>query len=296
MLRDDLAERAQNLGDLQSCFINYDLVQEALRKLEIFSEMCRRSSHANIMLLYGNSGTGKSTIVTKYCEAFQKRGDVSHLEYPILQVSVPSRCTPKALASNILAALGDPCCDKGTLEQMTRRAADYIRRKGVRIILLDEFQHFIDRENKKVAHNAADWLKELSILIKCGIILVGLPSTRRIIGENEQLGRRVTTKVELKSLPFACQRDHERLQKILLLLADELPFENATDIAAPDMARRIYAATRGTMGRIVQLLNLAGATAVYYQESALSAAHFREAFTQLDMADVMGDGLSNPFL
>ncbi|WP_420429586.1 TniB family NTP-binding protein [Kordiimonas sp.] len=288
---------ATALGRFRKLFIEYDFTQELSRQIQLFHQVSEASDISNLMLLYGDTGSGKSTLVNRYINAVRERVKEAHVEQPVLFVMVPSSCTPKALASSLLVALEDPCYNKGTLTDMTVRVVALIRKKKVSLIVLDEFQHFIDRENKKVAYCSADWLKELVIQVNCPFLLVGLPSTSRVICENQQLERRVLTKLELRPLPFSTKADRERLQTLLLFFAEELPFGNARMIAHEEMARRIHIACRGRMGYLARLLQQAGMVALEEEELELKVSHFSKAYDRVRADDKDSLlGVLNPFL
>lgn len=287
--------RIAALAALEKLYFEYDFTAGIFKRIELFHELSRASRGSHIMILYGSSGTGKSSLVDHYVRSFNAKAVNAELDKPILHVEVPSKCSSKALASTLLGALGDPFADKGTQVQMTRRVAKYLEAGRVSMVILDEFQHFVDSENRKVNYEAADWLKELANKVACAFLIVGLRGTREVIERNGQLERRVLSKVELKRLPLKNAEDLDRLRTILALFAQELPFPNSSIIIDEEFSRRIHVAASGLIGHIERLLKLAGTVCLFHGSQELSTHHFEEAFDQLRVADNAHDGKLNPF-
>lgn len=121
---------------------------------------------------------------------------------------MPATC--KSLANALLTAIGDPAAEKGTLISQTNRLTKYFQACSVELLILDEFQHFQDRDSKKVLKTVSDWLKLLMDRTRVPIVLAGLPYSHTILDEigNEQLQRRFATRIELE--PFAYETSAER--------------------------------------------------------------------------------------
>ena len=75
------------------------------------------------------------------------------------------------------------------------------------MLILDEFQHFIDRDSAKVLKTVSDWLKTLILDTNLPIILIGLPEAEQILQLNchSQLSRRFANRCYLG--PFVWQPD-----------------------------------------------------------------------------------------
>lgn len=88
---------------------------------------------------------------------------------------MPSKVLVSATRSGtILAGLGAAASSRATEADLTRRLVHHLRRMGVRVLILDEAQHRVDRKTGKFAYETADWLK---ILSNSGIsvVIAGLP-------------------------------------------------------------------------------------------------------------------------
>lgn len=61
----------------------------------------------------------------------------------------------------MLDALGDGAAERGTAVNQTLRVIKMVNDCGVEIIILDEFQHFIDSDSKIILDSVSNWLKDL---------------------------------------------------------------------------------------------------------------------------------------
>lgn len=273
-------ERMLSLGSMKHLYFNHSYVANALQRIADFHRISMHSASSDFMLLYGQSGSGKTTLVKKYCDTFNSQV-LDEEVIGVLLVSVPSSCTPKALAEAILSAIGDLMAHRGTLPNMSLRAAKYIQHKKVSLVILDEFQHFMSRRNQQVVYEAADWLKSLANSVECPFLAVGLPLTVEVMAKNEQLERRVVASVEMPAFPFATKQDRQIFKELLASFAERLPFENQEFLVSDRIAGVIHQQTQGLIGRVVRFLRLAGETAVRAGEERLQACHFELAASEL---------------
>lgn len=269
------------LSGLRNAYFEYDLAKEALRRISDFHRISWGSRPSDFMLFYGVTGCGKTTIARKYFDSLKPDTRTPQRNVPALYVSVPSYCTPKALAEALLCGLDDPRADRGTLHNMTRRVVAYSKAKEVSLIILDEFQHFMNRENLKVVLDATDWLKALANDISCPILAVGLPSTIRIIKHNEQLERRVVSNVQLVELPLDTPSDVKRFRTLVALFAREMPFRNPELLVTEKVTRQLHENSMGVLGRLVRILRLTGEIAIRSDSTTLKPAYLDRAIFEL---------------
>lgn len=284
----------QRLGEVDHQFIKYDRVIEALDAISLFHGLASSAKHSKIMLLYGESGSGKSQIAGHYVTRLSdaETGDAAG---NAIYVEVPAKCTQRALASAILNVLEDPCADRGNASEMIRRIANIVKRRGINFIVLDEFQHFIDRESKRVIYNAADSFKDLALHVNCGFLLVGMPSLCDVISNNSQLERRVVFRRELSAHSCSTKASTEQFQMLLVLLAEHMPFGNSEIIATKEFASAICSASKGLVGLVVRLLHTVGLCAILRNKTELTVDLFAEAYAQLQTSEERLKGRVNPF-
>ena len=233
------------------------------------------------MLLSGATGVGKTTIVNQFRRRVRSHSCDENEMWDVIFLQVPASCTPKALATELLVSFGDPAADKGTMPNMTRRVINYLNKLKVSLVILDEFQHLIETKSERVLYATADWLKSVTNEVECSFLLVGLPSLADVIEANPQLKRRVISRFEVNEFALNSKDDLRRIQTILGLFSEKLPFENATVIASEAFVRAIHSASGGMIGSMVNILKLASLNALREEARYLAKHHFQAAVNEL---------------
>jgi len=185
-------------------------------------------------------------------------------------IQVPA--TPKSLATELLLRLGDPAAEKGTLISRTNRLKRALEKCGVELIILDEFQHFQDRDSKKVLKTVSDWLKILMDSTRIPIALVGMPYSATILDTegNEQLQRRFATQLSLEPFGFKSAGEQKRFMRFLREIDIALPLLDSSDLSSPEMALRIYLATDGVIAYVMKLIRRATVLALDLAKTKLT--------------------------
>lgn len=281
-------EAVQQVGQLSNLCFNYDNVSSALSRIHEFYDLSSGTRDSSLMVLSGKTGVGKTTILNQFCRKFQGRSRGGQVNYDVLYLQVPASCTPKALATELLVSFGDPAADKGTMPNMTRRVINYLNKLKVSLVVLDEFQHLIETKSEKVLYATADWLKSVTNEVACSFLLSGLPSLEDVIAANPQLRRRVISRVEVKEFALDTPDDLRRVQTILGLFSEKLPFQNAAVIASEVFVRSIHSVSGGVIGLMVNIIKLASLNALREGAGHLAQQHFLEASKEL------GDGKKLP--
>lgn len=247
-------ETFADLAAFESIVIHHAGFAEAVSHLQQIIEMCARGANPRHALLLGQSGTGK-TWVAKYLQAMYPndlKGE--YATFQIICVETPAAPSIKSLAESLLIALQDPAPDRGTTTAKRARALHFAKLCKVRMIIFDEFQHFIDNGQSNSLQSVADWLK--GFIDECGIpcVLMGLPRSAQILRINEQLRRRFSTHLQL--LPFSIKShwEFEEFQVVLNEFDMALPHQAQGRYAEPETAKRMYYASNGLIGYVRKLI------------------------------------------
>lgn len=153
---DDIKARKEKVKGI---IVNHPKYNSIYNRIHETHQLSVGSTQADGVFLSGNSGVGKTTLLKDYAEGFPRKIVEGTTIVPILYFKVPVGATPKAVASQILYELGDINFDKGTQVQQTTRIFYYVERCKVEMIIMDEFQHLIDRDTEHVLTKASDWVK-----------------------------------------------------------------------------------------------------------------------------------------
>lgn len=248
------------------------------------------------LCLMGTTGVGKTTLVRSYVAAFPRRETEWGTRSPVLYLETPHPITVKGMTSALLDALGDPLAFKGTQPQMNARLQNFLADCDVRLVILDDFHHLIDKQTNRILRDVSEWLK---VLIKnTGIVylVVGIEGeVERILNANKQLSRLF---VREYLLPFRWQPDEPEsitdFARLISYVQAVLEVKLTTAEPWPVLLFRIHLATGGVMSNIMNLFR----QAVRIQQrqglvgQPLSLDILTEAYSQRLQPHV---GVDNPF-
>jgi energy-coupling factor transporter ATP-binding protein EcfA2 len=292
----DRGLRRDQLSRLSSIRITYPRWQRIVDEIGRCHEMYGLAAEPQCLLLVGPTGAGKSTLAASYAQHFPPLVSETGIGRPVVRATIPAPATIKSLATTLLAALGDPRAAYGTVGSMTYRLIHFFRDCGVELLILDEVQHFRDRDNHKVLENASNWLKTLIKETGVSCVLVGLQGeAEEVVRLNRQLARLFGDPQVL--LPFAWDEgDPETVQEFrtfLGLLEGVLPLAEPSGLAEYATARRLYVASEGIVAYLMELVRRATYLAVTQGQEHLDDALLATAFDQRLAGGRRG--IANPF-
>ena len=231
--------------------------EAATRKLLQCMKGAEGSMEPICMAVIGESRTGKTRVLEYIENKYPSQRLDDGMKIPVLRVTTPSAPTIKGLAAEILSSIGDPMPDKGTVNNMTSRIVTLVRGCGVRIIMIDEFQHFYDKERKKVMHSVADWFKVLVDRCKVALVVSGLPSCQAVLNQNEQLAGRFLAPIHMPRFDWSDDDLRGQFIDILECFHSSLDQFDLPALDSDEMAFRFYCASGGLIGYVVKILRQA---------------------------------------
>lgn len=240
---------------VEDTLVPHTAFEEASRRLEQCFQYASGTQEPICFALVGESRTGKSRVLDEACFKHPKVRDAEGLMVPILHVKTPSKPTVKGLAELMLDAMGDPKFDKGTEIAKTRRLVKLMREARTQMVMIDEFQHFVDKGSLKVMHHVADWLKTLVDDCKVALVVVGLPTCSAVLEQNEQLRGRFLSPYVMPRFDWEKDADRAEFVAILDSLHQSLSREfEMPDLIGPEMAFRCYCGSGGLVGYVTKFL------------------------------------------
>lgn len=255
------------------------------RMTKIFTEFdhlrhdAKFAAEPSCMFLLGKSGAGKTTAINSY----RKRTPVYVTEdghvIPTFAASLPSPTTIKGVAERILQTMNAPKPGAGTTVSMTAKIVKLFKNCKVELILLDEFQHLLQRNSKKNFDEVSDWVKDLINISGLPLVMVGTPGSEEILKSNPQLERRVKATITLDSFDY--QKHPKDFQNFLKVVDKTLPFDiksRPLNLSDASSSSRIFLVSGGLPGYAMRIIREAAKLAVRAGSSQLREEHFLDTF------------------
>ena len=289
----------EKLEIVNNIYVSYPRFKEIINSFDYCHHFSCCKDEPECMFLSGQTGVGKTTIYRSYASRYPRQITEEGTIIPILAVTIPAPATVKTVVTKMLWELGDPAYEKGTIGNQTIRLINLMRDCGVEMIILDEFQHFIDRDSAKVLKTVSDWLKTLILDTNLPIILIGLPEAEEVLRLKtmSQLSRRFANRVYLR--PFLWQPDEGlEFRTFLHLLEKELPLLESSNLASEQMAWRFYYACDGVIAYVMKLIRYGAYLALGQNREKLDLDILGAAFAkyvQADQPDKVNPFLNNNF-
>jgi hypothetical protein len=234
-----------------------------------------------------------STLYKSYAGGFPRRVTDEGTQVPVLATTIPVPATVKSLATQLLHAMGDPKAENGTSTSQTLRLLGLAEDCGVELIILDEFQHFIDRDSNSILEEAADWLKNLINNSGKPVVLLGMPYSDIILKANAQLERRFTMRVSLEPFAWEEKAKRDEFKTFLSHLDAKMPLPERSNLSLHETAFRLYCATNGYVGYLMKLVRGAAHLAIDRSSAKIDLTLLAESYEERLAA--RAPGRANPF-
>jgi DNA transposition AAA+ family ATPase len=212
------------------------------------------SNNPSCCACVAESGRGKSQLAQYFSAQHPRLSPVSGDIVPVLYVELLPGVTVKQLADQILHDLGDPLYRHGTALEKTLRIYELFAACKVRVLVLDEVNHFVDNRSLTIAHEAADWLKSLIKHTKVSVVLFGLERSLELLRQNEQLRRLFSTPFTIGQFDWDKPDERASFTKLLDAFQAKLPAYDLTILSDPDVHLRCYCASYGVIGYLSKIL------------------------------------------
>ncbi len=248
ILKKSRHERLKYLDDLT---VTYPLMDKIIKAIEECKNSISHSSQPECLSIVGPPRVGKTRIIETFMQKYPNQLTEDGINKTILYCEVPCPATINGLVSSLLQALGDPFYNKTTrIIQKSLRLEGMLSKCNVKMIILDEVQHLIDSNRRRLIIDSSDWFKVLIAKTKIPVVFVGLDYSTQIFIENKQLGSRVLNRFTMKPFKYS----DKSFRAILYRLDRFLPLESESNLSKPGIWEYIYIATLGHFGYLKILL------------------------------------------
>jgi hypothetical protein len=251
--------------------------------------------------LMGDSRTGKSLIADRFVTAHPPTRTEDGIEVPVVLANVPGNPSVKGLAGVLLNKLGahDKPGDSETFK--TIKLIRLFKECKVRILYLEEFQHFADRGGKKTHTAVTDWLKNFIGETKVGLVISGLPHLQTVIRADPQLPGRFEAPVYVPRFHWENATLQDQWRNIVKAFDKVIRAHfDLPRLASTDLSFRLYLATGGLIGYLKLTLRRAVFNAIRKKLKVITlqdlcAAHIQAIWReQLDAKHATGESPLSP--
>ena len=144
------------------------------------------------------AGVGKSTVAAMMASSAATRAGVPVSEGPVLVVPLDVEETV-SVWSCILHKLGDPYFDVGYPKNLKKRAIKLLAKRGVELIIIDEFNHAVDRGQARLIMNT---VKEILNSGIAPVVVMGTNEEVEKLPRNKAFERRMVHSTEIGPLDW----------------------------------------------------------------------------------------------
>lgn len=278
---------------LRRFFGHFPQVGAVHQRLQLMLQYTCTVEEPEHILLLGDTGTGKSTLLKRFIRDYPPIEHLEFTEVPVLYVGVPSSCTSRNLAGILLKSLGSPFWNKGDEEERTSQLMILLKQCKVRMVILDEVNHLIDRGGEKSRYAVGDWIKVQSTEAKLPFVLAGIVRSRALLETNEQLADRFRETLELHPLSVEDDARTAEFAAVMGAFASLLEDLECIDLRSPEVLSILAFATAGRLRNIRRLLVRAVELAAQRPQPAIDLHVLEQAFLEVIFKKARPD--QNPF-
>jgi Bacterial TniB protein len=278
--------------------VRYPLWEKILKEIRRRHWMKAITAEPQCMLLVGPTGAGKTTLAASYARQYPAIFTDTVTLRPVVMVTTPAIASVPNLMIALLRALGDPGATRGSIGAKENRLYGYFSEIcKVELLILDELQHFVDRDNQKILLNASNWLKTFVKETKVSCIFIGLQNdAEEVVDSNPQLARLFGDPYVLTPFEWDETRPDttkEVFRDFLRELEILLPLKDPSHLADYETALRCFAACDGIVSYLMELVRSATYLALEQERERLDYALLSQAFTERLAPERRG--IPNPF-
>jgi Cdc6-like AAA superfamily ATPase len=266
---------------IRSVFIKLPHVNFALKRMgELAKHECKAEEPEHL-LITGQAGVGKSLVLKKLRESFQLIDHSNCREIPVVYTEVPAACSIKKLAGEMLKSMGSPFWNRGTEADRTHQLLTLMKECKVRLVMLDEVNHLVDRGKSATHYAVGDWIKQLTDKAGISFVLAGTPMARVLLLTNGQIRSRFGEEIAIEPLSLESAQEAMIFKNTLKVFQSLLGTLDCVDLAGQEMLRRIAYACGGRMRSLVDLLVRAVELAAVSKPQSLTMSTLEGAFSQV---------------
>ncbi len=251
------ASERERISYIQSPkWILHDRVREVLEAMEE-RLIYEKSSRMPNLLIYGDSGSGKTMVLTEFLKKHPPRlkRATGTASVPALFINTPPGSNENKLYATILETMSFPYRSTKDAIGLRTQVFQVLRNNSVRMLILDEIHHLVNVQVAKQRH-MLDVLKDLSNELQIPIVAAGTKEAMHVMWSQPEVARRFAR----EHLPqWTLGEDYLRL---LMSFERRIPLRKPSQLHSEELATLILVLSGGYIGEISRLLAAAAQAAI----------------------------------
>jgi type II secretory pathway predicted ATPase ExeA len=231
----------------------------ATRALERLDELIEQPSCARMpcLLLYGDSGMGKTMIVEKFERMHPAHHDkaTGTETRPVVILQMPPCPDERRFFVRILNAVGAPYNPYWRVDALEHAALSALALIHAQVLVIDEV-HQLLAGSAREQRLSLNLIKSISNDLRISIVAVGTGDARHAIETDSQIRRRFD--------PFALPRwtESEEFRDFVCAFGKLYPLRKVSELGERGLVQRLLHASEGITGPVARLLSLAAVAAI----------------------------------
>ncbi len=262
--------------------------KNALKDLTDFYDGAKSSRGGQCASIVGPSGTGKSWLVTGLAKEVRSRSADVIAFRTMITIEIPSKPSIRAFYEALLDKLGGPILPREPNGALRRRILHFLKVLGVRVIVIDEFQHLARKVGSDL-YGVCDTIKSLMNEGQIGIIFVGVPEAEDVIQLDEQILTRRVMQIRIRAFcdtqnpdyqgengDFLRTADFDEFKSVLVGLSKDFGCPDAEYLVEDEVAQRVLEYTKGVFRVVDSFMRQAARNARERGKQGIDATAIRE--------------------
>jgi hypothetical protein len=237
-------------------WISHERVQRVLDELDwrYLHPVCSRMP---CLLLYGDSGIGKTMAIEKFLRMHPPTYDPREglQKHSVLMVKMPTTPDERRFYVKLLSTLHAPFSPSERLATLEDIAMRLLRKIGLKMLVIDE-AHQLLAGSYREQRRALNLLKGLTNELMIPVIAVGTEDALHAIQTDVQVASR------FDPLHLARWSESDAFRNFIVTFGKQLPLRKPSSFADREMIRLVLASSGGITARATRLITRAAAEAI----------------------------------
>jgi len=249
-------EAEKQAFNLRSTVIEHKRFCEARDAIENLYQRTKLYGEPGSIAVCAFSGGGKSTLIREMGRKYPPADMDTYMELPMLFAEIPASPSISSVAQALIDPLDGHYAPNATIGSLTETLVILIQQRHTKVLVIDEFQHLLERGSKIKAMEVADWFKGLMNRARVSLAIIGLPYISRLFAANTQLRRRTQETYYLNDWRLTRKEDVIEFRSAIKSFADSVEYTCDRSIFGKGhVVNMIYFASNGVIGHVATLLS-----------------------------------------